>query len=91
VPFKIIRNDITKVKADVIVNTANLHPTCAAGTDAAIYKAAESDAVEWIDSLGLPESEVRNVGEFDFESKIVLLNSGYERPIMGLGTYSLTD
>ncbi len=23
-PFKIVRNDITKVKADVIVNTANL-------------------------------------------------------------------
>ena len=25
-PFKIVRNDITKVKADVIVNTANPNP-----------------------------------------------------------------
>ncbi|MCD8149360.1 MAG: aldo/keto reductase [Clostridiales bacterium] len=53
--------------------------------------AAESDVVEWIDSLDLPESEVRSVGEFDFETKTVLLNSGYEMPIMGLGTYSLSD
>ena len=27
---------------------------------------------------------------FDFESKTVMLNSGYEMPIYGLGTYSLT-
>lgn len=40
VPFKIIRNDITKVKADAIVNTANPHPICASGTDLAIYEAA---------------------------------------------------
>ncbi|MCD8331558.1 MAG: aldo/keto reductase [Oscillospiraceae bacterium] len=53
--------------------------------------AAESDVVEWVGSLELPESEVRAVGEFDFETKTVLLNSGYEMPIMGLGTYSLTD
>ncbi len=39
-PFQIIRNDITKVKADAIVNTANPEPTCAGGTDAAIYEAA---------------------------------------------------
>ena len=39
-PFKIVRNDITKVKADVIVNTANLNPICASGTDLAIYEAA---------------------------------------------------
>lgn len=31
------------------------------------------------------------VGEFNFETRSVLLNSGYEMPIMGLGTYSLTD
>ena len=29
--------------------------------------------------------------EFNFETKTVMLNSGYEMPIMGLGTYSLTD
>ena len=34
-PFKIVRNDITKVKADVIVNTANPNPICASGTDLA--------------------------------------------------------
>lgn len=38
-PFKIVRNDITKVKADVIVNTANPNPICASGTDLAIYEA----------------------------------------------------
>ena len=39
-PFKIIRNDITKVKADVIVNTANPRPVIGCGTDSAVYAAA---------------------------------------------------
>ena len=39
-PFKIIRNDITKVSADVIVNTANPKPVYGGGTDHAIYEAA---------------------------------------------------
>ena len=39
-PFRIIRNDITRVKADAIVNTANPEPVYASGTDSAIYKAA---------------------------------------------------
>ena len=39
-PFQIIRNDITKVHADAIVNTANPEPVFAAGTDAAVYRAA---------------------------------------------------
>ena len=39
-PFQIIRNDITKVKADAIVNTANPKPTYGDGTDSAIYEAA---------------------------------------------------
>lgn len=29
--------------------------------------------------------------EFDFETKTVMLNSGYEMPIHGIGTYSLQD
>ena len=31
----------------------------------------------------------QDVGVFDFDKKTVLLNSGYEMPILGLGTYSL--
>ena len=39
-PFSIIRDDITRVKADAIVNTANPKPVIGAGTDNAIYTAA---------------------------------------------------
>ncbi len=39
-PFQIIRNDITKVKADVIVNTANPYPVIGSGTDSAVYPVA---------------------------------------------------
>lgn len=44
-PFHIIRNDITKVKADIIVNTANPQPMIGSGTDSAIYKAAGAEAL----------------------------------------------
>lgn len=39
-PLKIVRNDITKVKADIIVNTANPEVGYSSGTDKAIYEAA---------------------------------------------------
>ena len=42
-PFYIIRNDITKVHSDAIVNTANPEPVYAGGTDAAIYYAAGAE------------------------------------------------
>ena len=42
-PFSIIRNDITKMAADAIVNTANPQPVIGAGTDSAIYKAAGAE------------------------------------------------
>lgn len=38
--FKIVRNDITKMKVDAIVNTANEEPIYSSGTDTAVYKAA---------------------------------------------------
>lgn len=39
-PFRIIRNDITRVAADAVVNTANPDPVYGSGTDQAIYEAA---------------------------------------------------
>ena len=42
-PFRIIRDDITRVSADAIVNTANPMPGYADGTDRAIYTAAGAD------------------------------------------------
>ncbi len=44
----------------------------------------------WINKLELPEPAVStsNKGEFNFETKSVTLNSGYEMPINGLGTYT---
>ena len=38
--FKILRNDITKVRADAVVNTANPIPVIGRGTDSSIYDAA---------------------------------------------------
>ena len=43
---------------------------------------------DWISGLDLPEPEAADAA-FNFETKSVTLNSGYEMPINGLGTYSL--
>ena len=42
-PFKIVRNDITKMKADAVVNTANEYPEVGPGCDRAVYEAAGYD------------------------------------------------
>lgn len=42
-PLQFIRNDITKVKADAVVNTANPNAAVGSGTDSAIYCAAGKD------------------------------------------------
>ena len=44
-PFKIVRNDITKMKVDAIVNTANPAPTYGDGVDTAVYEAAGVEAL----------------------------------------------
>ena len=41
--FKIVRNDITKMNTEAIVNTADAHPTVGSGCDSAVYKAAGYD------------------------------------------------
>ena len=39
-PFQIVRNDITKMKVDAVINTANPRVAYGRGTDQAIYQAA---------------------------------------------------
>lgn len=51
----------------------------------------KADVESWVKSLNVSFERTAEVGKFDFEKKTVLLNSGYEMPIMGLGTYSLSD
>ena len=72
---------------------------CAAGG------ASESSAAEKTDVASSPEEEQRvtsgggnttatlsqSEGVFDLEKRTVLLNSGYEMPVIGLGTWTLSD
>ena len=72
---------------------------CAAGG------ASESSAAEKTDVASSPEEEQRETsgggnttatlsqseGVFDLEKRTVLLNSGYEMPVIGLGTWTLSD
>jgi diketogulonate reductase-like aldo/keto reductase len=39
----------------------------------------------------VPASADALVGEFDFSAEKVLLNSGWEMPIIGTGTWTLSD
>ena len=43
----------------------------------------------WTGEIVTNKEETSEVGVFDFDSRTVLLNSGYTMPILGLGTYAL--
>ena len=51
-PFSIIRNDITAVTADAIVNTANPHPVIGSGTDSAIHAKAGPELLDARKKIG---------------------------------------
>lgn len=77
-PFTIIRNDITKVRADAIVNTANPNPTYGSGTDAAIYRAAgEEDLLAERRKIGrLSPGETAVTKAFRLNAKFIIHTVG---------------
>ncbi len=77
-PFKIIRNDITKVKADAIVNTANPKPIYSGGTDCAIYQAAGADRLlEERQAIGeIARGEARSTPAFALPARFIIHTVG---------------
>lgn len=78
VPFRIIRNDITKVKADAIVNTANPAVEIGGGVDSAIYNAAgKEQLLEARGRIGhLNPGEVGITPAFHLEATYIIHVSG---------------
>lgn len=73
--LKIIRNDITKMNTDAIVNTANDHATVGTGCDSAIYNAAGYDELlEYRKSeIGfVPEGEAFITPGFKLQAKYII-------------------
>ena len=77
-PFQIIRNDITKVKADVIVNTANPEPVVGDGTDSAVYQAAGKERLleERIKIGKLSPGQAAITPAFDLYAKYIIHTVG---------------
>jgi O-acetyl-ADP-ribose deacetylase (regulator of RNase III)/transcriptional regulator with XRE-family HTH domain len=86
-PFQIIRNDITRVKADAIVNTANPSVTVGDGVDRAIYEAAGwDDLIAARQQIGeLPVGEAGITPAYNLKAKYIIHSSG---PMWNGGTHN---
>ena len=74
-PFKIVRNDITKMNTEAIVNTANDHATVGTGCDYAVYMAAGYDELLKYreENIGLvPEGDAFITPGFKLQAKYII-------------------
>ena len=74
-PFKIVRNDITKMNTEAIVNTANAHASVGTGCDSAVYKAAGYEELlkYRTEKIGfVPEGEVFLTPGFHLQAKYII-------------------
>lgn len=84
--FHIVRNDITKICADAIVNTANPEPVFREGTDSAVYVAAGAEKLlaERKKIGRIAEGEVAVTPAFDLDAKYIFHTVG---PVWQGGDY----
>lgn len=73
--FKIVRNDITKMNTEAIVNTANDHANVGTGCDSAVYKAAGYDELlaYRTEKIGfVPEGDAFITPGFELQAKYII-------------------
>ena len=84
-PFEIIRNDITKMRVDAIVNTANPRPVIGLGADSMIHEKAGPKLLAARQKIGdIPRGRAAITPAFDLPAKYVIHTVG---PIWQGGHY----
>ena len=84
-PFEIVRNDITRMSVDAIVNSANPRPVIGAGTDAAIHEAAGPELLAARQRIGdIPVGQAVITPAFRLPAKYVIHTVG---PVWDGGSY----
>ncbi len=76
-PFQIVRNDITNMQVDAIVNTANRYPIVGTGTDYAIHTAAGPQLLEERERIGyIPRGQSAISPAFGLDTRYVIHTVG---------------
>ena len=76
-PIRIIKEDITKIKCDAIVNPTNVDMRPSGGADAAIHNAAGPELLKYCRGLGkLSVGDARITPAFDLPCKFVIHTVG---------------
>ena len=72
-PFEIIRGDITEIKADAIVNTANPDPVIGSGVDAGIHRKAGPKLLEDRKKIGpIAAGQAAVTRAYELDAKFVI-------------------
>ena len=84
-PFEIVRNDITKMTVDAIVNTANPRAVIGPGTDAMIHEAAGPGLLQARQEIGhIDMGQAAITPAFNLQAKYVIHTVG---PVWDGGSY----